>query len=160
MYPGGHACSAWPRGTHHKTKNNNKHIRLLGRLPLPLVRPIRHRTWGYEPKGEWRSPRTALGNATLPPFYPPCKRRHHFAENPPVSEFLPSESIFCPQFKFYATLNARLLVSRCWDCRAHRLSLHIANGRVERVDRGSGSATIVLLYFACFHTVERARKAS
>ena len=44
MYPGGHACSVWPRGTHHKTKNNNKHIRLLGRLPLHLLPPIRHRT--------------------------------------------------------------------------------------------------------------------
>ncbi len=33
--PGGHACSARPRGTHHKTKNNNKQLRLLGRRPLP-----------------------------------------------------------------------------------------------------------------------------
>ncbi len=31
MCPGGHACSARPRGPHHKTKNNYKHIRLLGR---------------------------------------------------------------------------------------------------------------------------------
>jgi hypothetical protein len=33
----------------NKTKNNNKHIRLLGRLPLPLLRPIRHRTRGIPP---------------------------------------------------------------------------------------------------------------
>ncbi len=35
MCPGGHACSARPRGAHHKTKNNYKHISLLGRRPLP-----------------------------------------------------------------------------------------------------------------------------
>ncbi len=158
MYPGGHACSTWPRGTHHKTKNNTNTSRLLGKLPLPHLRPIRHRTRGYEPKGEWRSPRTASGNAALPTFYPPCEQRHHFAGNPPVSEFLPSESVFCPQIKVYATLNVQLLVPRCWDRHAHRLVLHVANGRVERVigglDRPPSSPYIPL----AFTQVESERK--
>jgi hypothetical protein len=91
-------------------------------------------------------------------FYPPCERRHHFARNPPVSEFLPSESVFRPQNQVYATFGRETACPSL--LRSPRLQTGIA--RCEQCcrtrDSGSGSATIFTLYFACFHTVERARK--
>ena len=88
---------------------------------------------------------------------------------PLVLSAVHTASPFCwklaPRANFYRTIayvkvfkpsrKGKRAFLRSRDRRAHRLVLHIANGRVERVKGtlgDSGLVTIFTLYFACFHT--------
>ncbi len=77
-----------------------------------------------------------------------------------MSEFLQSESVFRPQFKGVRDFEPK--TASLSSLRSPRSQTGIARRErlVERVDRGSGLATIFTLYFACFHAVERACEAS
>ena len=77
-----------------------------------------------------------------------------------MSEFLQSESIFRPQFKGLRDFERETASLSLLRLPRSLTGITRREQLVERVDRGSGSATIFTLYFACFHAVERAREAS
>ena len=94
-------------------------------------------------------------------FYPQCKRHHHFARNPPGSEFLPIRERFSPSSSGVHDFECKTVFLLLLRLPCSQTVIARCKQYCRTCDRGSGSATILTLYFAsCFHTVERASKAS